>query len=68
MTTYKSSDGGTPDLATYKDRYGFIAVDNLRVEVKVKDARLRFGHLDLLVSPVSGSGERWFEQHRITLL
>ena len=67
MKIYTPSEGPTPDLATYRDRQGFIKVDDLRVEVKVTDARLRFGHLDLLVTPVAGSGERWVEQHRVDL-
>jgi hypothetical protein len=30
-------------------------------------ARLRFGHLDLLIAPSVGNGERWVEQHRVVL-
>ena len=70
MTIYAPSSGGlgAPDLASYRDRLGLIKVDNMRVEVKIRDARLRFGHLDLLVTPVAGEGERWVEQHRIALV
>jgi hypothetical protein len=67
MRIYTPSDGETPDLASYRDRTGTIAVDNLRVQVKITDARMRFGHLDLLVTPIAGEGERWIEQHRIEL-
>jgi hypothetical protein len=64
---YTPSEGSTPDLNAYRDREAFIHVDDLVIEVKIKDARLRFGHLDLLVTPISGSGQRWIEQHRVTL-
>jgi len=64
--TYSRSDG-TPDLAAYRDRTGTLAVDKLNIDVKITDARMRYGHLDLLVTPIAGQGERWVEQHRIEL-
>jgi len=39
----------------------------LTVGVRVKDARIRFGRMDFLVSPLSGSGEVWVESDRVTL-
>lgn len=57
----------TLNLDEYRNRTGTIRVDDLHVSVQIKDARLRFGHLDLLVVPVSGSGERWVESHRVDL-
>lgn len=62
-----AAENEKPDLETYRDKIGTIAVDDLRIQVKVTDARMRFGHLDLLVTPVSGTGERWIEQHRVEL-
>ncbi len=67
MNIYSKETTTKPDLDSYRDKTGMIAVDDLLVEVKITDARLRFGHLDLLVTPVSGSGERWVEQHRISV-
>jgi hypothetical protein len=67
MRIYTPSEEGTPDLNAYRGRVGLMNVDDLKVEVRVTDARLRFGHLDLLVTPVSGQGTRWIEQHRIEL-
>jgi hypothetical protein len=67
MKIYTPKEGGTPDLGSYRDKVGTLAVDDLRVQVRITDARLRFGHLDLLVTPVSGSGERWIEQHRVQI-
>ena len=67
MRIYTPSEGESPDLASYRDRLGTLTVDSLQVQVKVTDARMRFGHLDLLVTPVAGTGERWIEQHRVDL-
>lgn len=55
------------DLSTYRGRSGTIAVNALTIGVEIKDARLRFGHLDLLVSPLHGSGEQWIESHRVVV-
>lgn len=68
MRIYTPSEGEAPDLNTYKNRQGVINVDDLKVEVTVEDARMRFGHLDLLVTPVAGSGQRWIEQHRVQIV
>lgn len=65
MNIYSKETPTKPDLDSYRDKIGMISVDDLLVEVKITNARLRFGHLDLLVTPVSGSGERWVEQHRV---
>ena len=48
----------------YKGEVGTVAMEGLTVGVKITDVRVRFGHLDLLVKPLNGSGERWVEQHR----
>ena len=54
-------------LQDYIGRTGRANVGDFEIDVKVSDARTRFGHLDLLVTPVAGSGTRWVEQHRVTL-
>ena len=43
-------------------------MEGLTVGVKITDVRVRFGHLDLLVKPLNGSGERWVEQHRVLVM
>jgi len=65
MPTYTAKD--KPDLDQYKDRTGQITIENLTVDVQIKDARLRFGHIDLLVTPVLGAGSQWVEQHRVEI-
>ena len=54
-------------LDTYNDRTGNMALGGLTFRVRVIRARTRYGHLDLLVTPISGDGERWVENHRVTL-
>lgn len=66
MSIYSASTS-TPDLDSYVGRIGYFEQDDLSFAVTVSKARLRFGHLDLLITPVSGSGERWVEQHRVRL-
>jgi hypothetical protein len=55
------------DLDAYKDVPGRIYLNNLAIGVTIKQARLRFGHLDLLVTPVDGEGEKWMESHRVSV-
>lgn len=66
MSIY-SSTTTIPDLDSYEGRTGKLSFDDLSFSVKIIKARLRFGHLDLLVSPATGEGERWVEQHRVSL-
>jgi hypothetical protein len=55
------------DLSIYNDRTGSMTVDTLTFTVRVLEARNRYGHLDFRVTPISGDGERWVEQHRVAL-
>jgi hypothetical protein len=57
----------TIDLDDYVDRMGTVDLDGLTVGVTIKEARVRFGHLDLLVVPREGRGERWVESRRVRL-
>lgn len=53
------------NLESYENKQGIISINELAVGVTIKSARIRFGHLDLLVTPVTGSGEKWMESHRV---
>lgn len=57
----------TLDLTEYSGRTGTITLDALTVGVQIKEARVRFGHIDLLVTPINGNGERWVESRRIAI-
>lgn len=67
MITYSKTTEGKPDLDSLRDRSGIMVMNDLTIEVKITDARNRYGHLDLLVTPVAGSGEKWVEHHRVTV-
>jgi len=42
-----------------------LPLEGLTVKVKVLDVRQRWNVLDALVTPVSGSGEKWIEARRL---
>jgi hypothetical protein len=55
------------DLAGLIGRKGQIELNSLTVEVGVRNARHRYGHVDLLISPEAGFGEQWVEARRVKL-
>ena len=54
------------DLAKLIDQEGNFEIDSLSFPVLIKDVRMRFGAPDVLITPVSGSGERWVARERVT--
>lgn len=67
-TEVKRKPDGKPDYDAYVGLDGEITENGLTVEVRVIGARSRYGHLDLNVTPKSGSGSRWVERKNINLL
>jgi len=55
------------DLTALVGRKGQIELNSLTVEVGVLNARHRYGHVDLLISPEAGFGEQWVEARRVRL-
>ncbi len=55
------------DLKGFIGRHGQIELGSLTVDVSIRNARHRYGHVDLLISPNSGSGEQWVEGRRVKL-
>ncbi len=45
---------------------GIVDIDGLRVMVKVIDSRKVFGRCDVLVTPVSGEGQKWIDLARLS--
>lgn len=64
---YARTPEGKIDFQAYKGLSGAVTENGMNFDVRVVDARTRFGHLDLLCVPVSGSGQRWVEYKNITL-
>lgn len=56
------------DLRSFEEKTGYVSINDLSVGVVIKSARIRFGHLDLLVTPISGHGEKWMESHRVQVV
>lgn len=67
-TLVARTEDGKVDLDAYIGlNAAYKATDNLTVGVVIKDARTRFGHLDLLVSPRDGMGKQWVERKNLTI-
>lgn len=58
---------GKVDYEAYKNCRGFITENGLDFPVIVSSARYRYGHLDLLVSPENGTGNRWVQRTNVHL-
>jgi hypothetical protein len=65
--TYARTPAGTIDYEAYEGLDAKIIVNKLEINVKIIKARKRFGHLDLLVIPTSGTGEVWVERKNIKI-
>lgn len=65
MKTYTKEDITDIDIAQLKGMSGTMSIDALHVGICIIDARRRFGHVDVLVEPLNGTGEQWVEKHRV---
>lgn len=68
--TYARTANGKIDTGAYKGIQVLFSIPDMDVKVEgtVIDARIRYGHLDLLVSPTKGTGTKWFERKNVILL
>ena len=55
------------ELAQYLGRSGHYHVQGMEVAVKVTDARVSFGQVQLEIEPYSGSGTAWVAQDSVRL-
>jgi hypothetical protein len=53
------------DLRKQKVRY---EINGLRIMVKVLDAKMSYGNVRYLITPVEGSNEIWVNQQSVTIL
>lgn len=60
-------DSGKVNYEAYRNCRGFITENGLEFPVVVTSARYRYGHLDLLVTPLAGTGARWVQRTNIRL-
>lgn len=56
---------GKVNLKAYIGLQAFFEAGGLTIETTIRDARTRFGHLDLLVEPSAGQGNRWVERKNL---
>jgi hypothetical protein len=66
--TVARTDDGKVDYDAYTNVAGFIEHNDLEFPVIVTSARYRYGHLDLLVTPVGGAGSRWVQRTNVRLV
>lgn len=59
---------GKVDLSAYIGLQASYKVGALEFAVIVNDARIRYGHLDLYVTPRVGLGHRWIQADKLTIL
>lgn len=62
----KIADENASSLALYIGKTGLLRCEYLSVEVTIADAKRSYGRTLLLVRPISGAGEQWVEEGRIT--
>ena len=68
MTTSRRniSQGFTArELAQYIGKTGSYRIGDLSVNVEVLDARVSWGQIQYLNTPVSGEGSRWVQEHLV---
>ena len=62
----KTSDQNASSLALYIGKTGMLRCEYLSIDVTIADAKRSYGRTLLLVRPVSGAGEQWVEEGRVT--
>jgi len=64
---YARTESGRVDTEAYVGLDGVIKANSLEVNVKITGARIRYGHLDLQVTPKDGAGAVWIERKNISI-
>ena len=62
----KTADQNASSLALYIGKTGALRCEYLSVDVTAADAKRSYGRTLLLVRPISGTGEQWVEESRIS--
>lgn len=64
---YARTPDGKIDYKAYCGLTGSIKANGLTVNVRIVDARRRYGHLDLQVTPIDGADTVWVERKNIII-
>ena len=62
-----ATTGTVKELAQYLGRSGHYQIQGMRIVVRVVDARISFGQVQLEIAPYSGSGSTWVDQGSVIL-
>ncbi len=62
----RMADQSASSLALYIGKTGLLRCEYLSIGVTIVDAKRSYGRTLLLVRPVSGSGEQWVEEGRVS--
>ena len=62
----KTSEQNASSLALYIGKTGALRCEYLSIDVTIVDAKRSYGRTLLLVRPVSGAGEQWVEEGRVS--
>ena len=54
-------------LASYIGQPAQLTVKDLRIDVKIEDARVSYGNMHLRITPVRGMGTEWVGAERLTI-
>jgi len=65
-THLKTAEQNASSLALYIGKMGMLRCEYLSVDITIADAKRSYGRTLLLVRPVSGSGEQWVEENRVS--
>jgi hypothetical protein len=57
----------TAQLCPLIGRIGTIRHDDADLDVRILDARVRYGNVDLLVAATAGSWSGWIQRNHVTL-
>ena len=63
VRTYSRTEQTSLSSAIGKE--GVVFIDELSIGIKLMKERFRYGHYDVLVSPLIGNGEKWVEFHKV---
>ncbi len=66
-TQFARTMDGKINFDAYRGLTGTITWADMVIDIAVVDARQRYGHLDLQVTPISGHGFIWLERKNVHL-
>ena len=66
-TKFARTMDGKINFDAYAGLTGTVTWADMTIDIAVVDARQRYGHLDLQVTPISGSGFIWLERKNVHL-